>query len=245
MERALALLISSLAVLGGICGIVWPQLYRTSLEEARDDDGNPMTEEQLRNEVMTFLLAGHETTALTLSWALYMLSRGVEAERRLDDEVDRVLGGKLPTPADMPWLTFTDNVIKETMRLYPPAWSVARTAINDFDLDGYRIPGGANIVMSQWIMHRDARFFTDPDKFDPDRWGTTACQNLPRFAYFPFGGGPRQCIGASFAMTESLLILATVARRFRLVPVDQLPVLPVPSLTLRPKDPIRMRIEPS
>ena len=156
--------------------------------------------------------------------------------------MDRVLKGKLPTIADLPSLGFTENVIKETMRLYPPAWSVARTAINEFELDGYRIPGGANIVMSQWITQRDARFFSEPERFDPDRWSTCACQNLPRFAYFPFGGGPRQCIGATFAMTEAVLLLATIARKFRLVPVEQDRVVPVPSLTLRPKDGIRMEL---
>jgi cytochrome P450 len=213
------------------------------LMQVRDEDGSQMTDEQLRDEAMTFLLAGHETTALALSWALYLLSQNAEAEARLHDEVDRVLGGKLPTMSDMPLLTFAEKVLKETLRLYPPAWSVARTAINEFELEGYRMPGGANIVMSQWIMHRDARFFPEPEKFDPDRWDTAACQNLPRFAYFPFGGGPRQCIGASFAMTEALLILATIVRRFRLVSVEKLPVSPVPSLTLRPKDAIRMRIE--
>ena len=129
------------------------------------------------------------------------------------------------------------------MRLYPPAWSVARTAINEFELEGYEIPAGSNIVMSQWIMHRDQRFFPEPENVDPERWSTSACQNLPRFGYFPFGGGPRQCIGASFAMTEAVLILATIARRCQLVSVDKTPVLPVPSITLRPKDPIRMRIE--
>ncbi len=211
---------------------------------ARDEDGGSMTNEQIRDEVMTFLLAGHETTALTLSWALYLLSRNAEAEEKLHEEVDRVLAGRQPTVADLPSLIVVDRIIKETMRLYPPAWSVARRAINEFELDGYRIPAGANIVMSQWIMHHDKRFFCDPGRFDPDRWGTTACQNLPRFAYFPFGGGPRQCIGASFAMTEAALILATVAQRCRLVSVDQSPVLPVPSLTLRPKNPIRLRIDP-
>ena len=212
---------------------------------ARDDDGGgSMTNEQIRDEVMTFLLAGHETTALTLSWALYLLSRNAEAEEKLHEEVDCLLAGRLPTVADLPSLIVVDRIIKETMRLYPPAWSVARRAINEFELDGYRIPAGANIVMSQWIMHHDKRFFGDPEKFDPDRWGTTACQNLPRFAYFPFGGGPRQCIGASFAVTEVALILASIAQRCRLVSVDQSPVLAVPSLTLRPKSPIRLRIEP-
>jgi cytochrome P450 len=192
---------------------------------------------------MTFLLAGHETTALTLSWALYLLPQSAGAEEKLHEEVDRVLADRLPSISDLPSLTFVDSVIKETMRLYPPAWIVARTAIADFELEGYRIPAGANIVMSQWIMHRNPRFFSEPEEFDPGRWGSSACQNLPRFAYFPFGGGPRQCIGASFATTEAVLILATIARRYQLVSVEKTPVLPVPSLTLRPKDPIPMRIE--
>jgi len=213
------------------------------LMNARDEDGSKMTDQQLRDEVTTFLLAGHETTALTLSWALYLLSQSAAADEKLHQEMDRVLAGKLPSISDLPPLTFVDSVIKETMRLYPPAWSVARTAIADFELEKYRIPAGANIVMSQWIMHRDSRFFSQPEEFDPDRWGRSASQNLPRFAYFPFGGGPRQCIGASFATTEAVLILATIARRYRLASVEKTPVLPVPGLTLRPKDPIRMRIE--
>ena len=213
------------------------------LMNARDDDGTRMTDEQLRDEVMTFLLAGHETTALALSWAFYLLSQNAEAEEELHQQVDRVLERRLPGVSDLPALTFVESVIRETMRLYPPAWSVARTAITEFELEGYRIPAGANIVMSQWIMHRDPRFFHDPDKFDPGRWSTGASQNLPRFAYFPFGGGPRQCIGASFATTEAVLILATIVRRYKLVSVDKTPVLPVPGITLRPKDPIRMRIE--
>jgi len=213
------------------------------LMHARDEDGSRMTDEQLRDEVMTFLLAGHETTALALSWALYLLSQDAGAEEKLHDQVDRALAGRLPSVSDLSSLTFVESVIKETMRLYPPAWSVARTAIADFELEGYRVPARANIVMSQWLMHRDPRFFSEPEQFDPDRWSSSASRNLPRFAYFPFGGGPRQCIGASFATTEAVLILATIARRFQLVSVDKTPVLPVPSITLRPKDPIRMRIE--
>jgi len=213
------------------------------LMTARDDEGGSMTDEQLRDEVMTFLLAGHETTALALSWALYLLSQNAAAEAKLHDELDRVLGGRLPAVADMPALAFTENVIKETLRLYPPAWSLARAAIDDFELEGYRIPAGANLVMSQWVMHRDARFFEHPESFDPDRWDTPACKNLPRFAYFPFGGGPRLCVGASFASTEALLLLASIAQRFRLSAADPLPVALVPSLTLRPQHAIRMRIE--
>lgn len=212
------------------------------LMQAGDEDGSRMTDEQLRDEVMTFLLAGHETTALALSWALYLLSENGEAEEKLHQELDRLLGGRLPGVSDLPSLTFVDNVIKETMRLCPPAWSVARRVICEFELEGYPIPAGANIVMSQWIMHRDPRFFSDPERFDPDRWSNSACQSLPRFAYFPFGGGPRQCIGASFAITEVALILATIARRFQPVLAEKTPIRPVPGLTLRPKNPIHMRI---
>jgi len=214
------------------------------LMHARDEGGSGMTDEQLRDEAVTFLLAGHETTALALSWAFYLLSQSPEAESKLCDEIARVLAGRLPAISDMPSLIYTDRVIKETLRLYPPAWSVARTAVDSFELDGYRIPAGASVVMSQWIMHRDVRYFPEPDRFDPDRWGSPATQNLPRFAYFPFGGGPRQCIGASFATNEAVLILATIARRFQLVSADHAPVTPVPSLTLRPRHPILMRIEP-
>lgn len=213
------------------------------LMNARDDDGNGMSDEQVRDEVMTFVLAGHETTALALCWALYLLSRHEGAERKLHNELDDVLGNRPTSISDLPLLVYTEKVIKETMRLYPPAWSVARTAIDGFELEGYRIPTGANIVMSQWIMHRDPRFFPDPERFDPDRWDTAACRNLPKFAYFPFGGGPRQCIGSSFAVTEAVLLLATIARRFRLVSGDPSPIPAVPSLTLRPQRSIPMRIE--
>jgi cytochrome P450 len=134
-------------------------------------------------------------------------------------------------------------VIKESMRLYPPAWSLARTVISDFELLGYRIPAGSNVVMSQWIMHRNPVYFPDPEKFDPDRWSTDSSQKLPRFAYFPFGGGPRQCIGASFAMMEATLLLASIAQRFHLRSILDHPVVLVPSFTLRPKYGMRMALE--
>ncbi len=205
------------------------------LVEARDEDGGQMSNRQLRDEVMTFLLAGHETTALALSWAWHLLAENGQAEQKLHDELDRVLHGRVPTISDLPSLKYTEGVVKESMRLYPPAWGVGRTAVNEFELAGYRIPAGANIVMSQWVMHRDARFFPDPEKFDPGRWSTEKCRNLPRFAYFPFGAGPRQCIGASFAMMEAVLLLATIAQRFQLCPVRAHAVEPLPSITLRPK----------
>ena len=213
------------------------------LMEVRDEDGSQMNDTQLRDEVMTFLLAGHETTALALSWTWYLLGENSQAEERLHEELDRVVGGRIPTISDLPSLTYTEAIIKESMRLYPPAWCLARTVIKEFELDRYRIPARANVVMSQWIMHRDPRFYSDPEKFDPDRWSHANSQKVvPKFAYFPFGGGPRQCIGASFAMMEAVLLLATIASRFQLGKVDGPPVVPVPSLTLRPKEGIRMAL---
>jgi cytochrome P450 len=213
------------------------------LMQARDEDGSSMTDKQLRDEVMTFLLAGHETTALALSWSWHLLAQNLEAERKLHQELDAVLAGRVPAFSDLPALPQTERVIKEAMRLYPPAWSVARTVVSPFELRGYNISKGANVVMSQWIMHRDPRYFSDPEKFDPDRWLPERSQKLPRFAYFPFGGGPRQCIGASFAMMEATLLLAAIAQRFSLRAVPDHPITPIPSFTLRPKHGIRMVIE--
>ncbi|MGC1789270.1 MAG: cytochrome P450 [Terriglobales bacterium] len=212
------------------------------LMEARDEDGTQMSDQQLRDEVMTFLLAGHETTALALSWAWYLLSQNLQVQQELQEEVDRVLEGRVPNISDLASLTCAERVIKESMRLYPPAWGVARQVIADFELCGYRIPAGANVVMSQWVMHRDSRFFSNPEKFDPNRWTTEQCQKLPKFAYFPFGGGPRQCIGASFAMMEAVLLLATIARKFQLHPVASHPVVALPSFTLRPREGIRVAL---
>jgi cytochrome P450 len=211
--------------------------------EARDEDGGQMNDKQLRDEVMTFFLAGHETTALALSWTWYLLSQNLETQQELQDELDRVLGGRVPNISDLSSLKCAECVIKESMRLYPPAWGMARQVIKDFDLRGYRIPAGSNVVMSQWVMHRDSRFFSNPEKFDPGRWSTEQCRKLPKFAYFPFGGGPRQCIGASFAMMEAVLLLATIARRFQLRPVAGHAVVPVPSFTLRPSEGIRVALE--
>jgi cytochrome P450 len=213
------------------------------LMAARDEDGSRMSDKQLRDEVLTFLLAGHETTALTLTWTWHLLAQHPEVEHRVHDELDRILSGRFPQFSDLPTLAYPDRVIKESMRLYPPAWSLARTVISDFELRGYRIPAGSNVVMSQWIMHRNPAYFPDPQKFDPDRWATESSQKLPRFAYFPFGGGPRQCIGASFATMEATLLLATIAQRCRLRSVADHPVVLVPSFTLRPKYGMRMTVE--
>ncbi len=210
---------------------------------ARDEDGSRMSDKQLRDEVLTFLIAGHETTALTLTWTWRLLAQHSEVEKNLHAEINRVLRGRAPEFSDLPALSYTERVIKESMRLYPPAWSLARTVIADFDLRGYRIPAGSNVVMSQWIMHRHPAYFPDPEKFDPDRWSTEQARKLPRFAYFPFGGGPRQCIGSSFAVMEATLLLATIAQSFRLRAVPDHPVALVPSFTLRPKYGLRMSLE--
>ena len=212
------------------------------LMSARDEDGSRMTDRQLRDEVMTFLLAGHETTALSLSWAWYLLSGNQAVAVKLHEELARVLDGKNPSFEDLPRLCYTGAVVKESVRLYPPAWSLARTAAEDFEIGGYLVPAGSNVVMSQWIMHRDPRFFPSPEQFDPGRWFEEHTQRLPRFAYFPFGGGPRYCVGASFAMMEATLLLAAIAQRFRLRMVPGHKVVPLPSITLRPKYGIKMSL---
>jgi cytochrome P450 len=212
------------------------------LMAARDEDGSRMSDRQLRDEIMTFLLAGHETTALSLSWTWYLLGENPDVEEKLHAELRTVLDGRPPSMPDLPRLAYTGQVVKESMRLYPPAWSQARAAARDCEIGGYPVPAKSNIVMSQWIVHRDPRFFPRPEQFDPDRWTTVEMQHLPRFAYFPFGGGPRQCIGASFAMTEATLLLAAIAQQFRLRLVPGHPVVAFPSITLRPRYGIRMTL---
>jgi len=212
------------------------------LMAAQDEDGSRMTDRQLRDEIMTFLLAGHETTALSLSWTWFLLSENPGVEEKLQAELHAILHGRTPSQQDLPNLVYAGRAVKESMRLFPPAWSMARAAARDCEIGVYRLPAGANVVMSQWIIHRDPRFFPDPVKFDPDRWANEKAQGLPRFAYFPFGGGPRQCIGASFAMMEATLLLAAIAQRFQLRTVPGHPVVAYPSITLRPKYGIRMSL---
>jgi cytochrome P450 len=212
------------------------------LMAARDEDGSGMTDRQLHDEILTFLLAGHETTAVSLSWTWYLLSAHPEIERKLRAELSQVLGGRTPQLEDLPRLPYADKVVKESMRLYPPAWSLARSTLKEMELGGYPLPVGSNVVMSPWIMHRDPRFFEHPEQFNPDRWAGDATQHLPKFAYFPFGGGPRLCIGASFAMMEANLLLAVVAQRFQLRLVPGHPVAAMPSITLRPRHGMRMSL---
>jgi cytochrome P450 len=215
----------------------------TLLLTARDDDGNSMSDQQLRDEVITLLLAGHETTALNLSWTWYLLSQHPEVEQKLHAELDAVLGGRTPVAADLPKLQYTDRVIREALRLYPPAWRIFRRTEEPLKVGDYTLPAGANIVLSQWVTQRDPRWFSEPERFNPDRWSEEAAAKLPRFAYFPFGGGPRVCIGAGFAMMEATLLLATIAKRFRMRLASDQRVKPLASITLRPKNGIRVQLE--
>ncbi len=205
------------------------------LLHARDEDGSRMTEKQVRDEVMTLFIAGHETTAVALSWTWYLLSRHSHVRDQLEAELDEQLGGRRPTVEDVPRLRYAELVITEAMRLYPPAWSQSRETLEPCVIGGYPVARGTVLVLSQWVVHRDPRFFERPDAFEPERWADGLARRLPRFAYFPFGGGPRQCIGSTFAMMEATLLLATIAQRFRLeVPPDH-QVIPWPAVTLRPK----------
>jgi cytochrome P450 len=203
---------------------------------AEDEQGRPMSEQQLRDEVITLLLAGHETTALALSWTWYLLSQHPDIDASLASELRRVLGDRRPAVSDLPQLSFTTQVLTEAMRLYPPVWGFGREAVGDFEIGGYRIPRGTTIIISPWVLHRNPRYFERPMEFRPERWSGDLARQLPRFAYIPFGGGPRICIGNRFAMMEAALILATVATHFRLEWQNDHPVVPFPSITLRPKE---------
>jgi cytochrome P450 len=205
------------------------------LLRARDEEGGRMTDRQLRDEAMTLFLAGHETTALALTWTGYLLAQHPPAHDRLLEELRAVLGGRAPEAADLPRLPFTEHVVLESMRLYPPVYAFGREALRDCEVMGYAIPARTTVFMSQWAMHRDPRWFHEPEKFLPERWADGLAQRLPKFAYFPFGGGPRLCVGNTFAMVEAVLVLATLARRFRFELAPGQEIVPWPSMTLRPK----------
>lgn len=202
---------------------------------ARNEEGSQMTDRQLRDEVMTLLLAGHETTALTLFYCCYLLAQHPHAENALLAEWDLVLAGRLPTAADVPHLPYTTWVVRESMRLYPPAWGIGREAVTDCIIGGYHVPKGTQLYLNQWVVHRDPRWFDEPEVFKPERWDNDLLRRLPRGAYFPFGDGPRICIGNHFAMMEAILVLATLGQRYRLTLASDEPLTLVPSVTLRPK----------
>ena len=219
-------------------GKVFGDLLSTLLK-ARDEAGAHMPDKQLRDEVMTILLAGHETAAVSLSWTWYLLARNPEVEQKLCAELRQVLNGRSPQVRDLCELSYTERVIKEAMRLYPPVWALVRNPIKDCEIGGYRVPAGASVIMSPWVMHRDPQHFDEPERFNPDRWLDERTTGAPKFTYFPFGGGPRSCIGSTFAMMEAVLVLATIAQRYKIAVVQDRPVEPLPTITLRPKGGVR------
>ena len=226
----------------------------TSRVEVLDVDGNPtgeiesMSDAQVRDEVLTIFLAGYETVANALTWTWYLLSQNPEAEARLHAELDAVLGAgesrRAPVLADYPALRYTDQVFAESMRMFPPAWAMGRMSLKPIELGPYRIPPGAHFFMSQYMMSRTEEFFPDPLRFDPDRFTPEARAARPKFAYFPFGGGSRQCIGEAFAWMEGVFSIATLAQRWRFRYAGSEPPVPQAKITLRPRDPLLMVAEP-
>jgi cytochrome P450 len=203
---------------------------------ARDEQTDEaMSKKQLRDEVMNLLIAGNETTAVALSWAWYLLHKHPQVERELHGELEDVLGGRAATFEDLPKLPYTRMVFKEAMRLYPPGWIISRRPLEDDEIGGYRVPAGTTVFISPYVTHRNPDYWDKPEVFDPERFSPERSTSRPEFTYLPFGGGPRKCIGEHFAMTEGILILATVAQRYRLRLVPEHPVEPEALVTLRPK----------
>jgi cytochrome P450 len=212
------------------------------LLHAQDIDNSHMTDQQLRDEIVTLFLAGHETTATCLSWTWYLLSQYPEVEAKLLAEIHKVLGNRAPTVDDIPDLHYTELVVHESMRLYPPVWFMSRNAVRDTEIMGYHVPAGTIMLISQWVTHRDPRYFDNADACIPERWDSDLSKRLPRFAYFPFGGGARLCIGQPFAMIEVVLLLARIAQQFRLTMVPGHPIKMLPLIALRPKYGLKMRL---
>jgi len=200
------------------------------------ETGAPPSRQFIRDQALTLLLAGHETTANALAWCWHLLAAHPASEAQLHAELDRVLGeGRLPGMADLGNLPFTRSVFSESLRLYPPAWVIGRSAVDDCVIGGYSVPAGATLILSPWVTQRDRRYFANADEFRPERWLAEERNERPKFAFFPFGGGPRVCIGAQFAWTEGILLLASLARRWQLRPQSDSPISLAPRVTLRPK----------
>lgn len=214
------------------------------LLNAKDEDGSAMTDSQIRDEVLITFAAGHETTANALTWTWYLLSENPSSQERLLSEVDNVLRGRPPTAEDVPKLEYTTRVLSESMRLYPPAWLLPREAVNECIVgEGYTIPKGATVIVSQYLTHRDPRFFSNPEKFDPDRWTPEMRSKLPKFAYFPFGGGARSCVGEPLAWMEGVLLLAGISSNWKMRHDPKHQVELLPRITLRPKNGMRMVLQ--
>jgi cytochrome P450 len=213
------------------------------LLSARDEEGREMSDSQVRDEVLITFAAGHETTSNALTWTWYLLSQNPEAEKSLQAEVDsRLQGGSPPTVDDVPRLEYATKVLTESMRLYPPAWILTREALEDCVIGGYSIPKGATVILSQYVTHHDPRFFPEPQRFDPDRWSPEMKSKLPKFAYFPFGGGVRSCVGEPFAWMEAVLLVAAISRNWEMRHVSGHKVDMAPNITLRPKNGMMMEL---
>jgi cytochrome P450 len=223
-----------------------------SLDSARSSANGKMSDKQVRDEVMTIFIAGHETTANALTWTFYLLSQYPKVEKKLHDEIDSILGStdrsdgyavtKIPTSEDVPKLQYTEKVLRESMRLYPPVWTMGRYVENDYHLGEYTIPAGSSILMSQYVMHHDPRYYEKPEQFNPDRWTAKFKTDLPRFSYFPFGGGIRGCIGEPFAWMEGILIIAIIAQKWTMRLVSGQSIKLDPVITLRPKYGMKMKL---
>ncbi len=213
------------------------------LIRARDEEeGSGMTDLQLRDEVMTLLIAGHETSALTLMYALHQLAEHPEAGRALREELATVMAGRPPTVADLPRLVYTERFVLEVLRLYPPFPHLSRVTVAATELGGYSLPAGTNVIVSPWVTQRDPRWFEDPEQFRPERWADGLAERLPRFAFFPFMGGPRVCIGQHFAMMEIVLALATIAQRYQFTRPEGASWRIGTGITLRPNGPVKLRV---
>ena len=223
-------------------GVVRDDLLSMFLDARFEDTGEAMTNQQLRDELMTMVIAGHETTAMSIAWSCYLLSRNPLTLERLNAEVDTVLGQRLPTTDDLAHLNYTKMVVLEAMRLYPPFWTMSRTAVQDDEIGGYSIPAGSTIMLCPYVVHRSAAYWDNPEGFDPERFSKERSQGRPNFAHFPFGGGPRACIGRNFAMMEATLLLAMIAQRYSLHVLPGHPVEPKAMISLRPRDGIKMTL---
>jgi cytochrome P450 len=208
---------------------------------ARDEEsGAKMTDQQVKDEVITFFTAGHETTAAALAWAWYLLAQHPQAQEDLHDEARARLQGRMPSADDLQHLPLATAVFEESMRLYPPAWGIPRETIDEDEVDGYPLPKKAIITLSQWTTHRHPAYWSEPDSFRPERFLTGAGEGRPKYAYFPFGGGPRACIGNFFALLEGPLVLAALAQRFSFTLVREHEVIPDATFTLRPKTGVKV-----
>ena len=215
------------------------------LLQSQDEEGSAMTDEQVRDQAMTLIAAGHETTSNALSWTFYLLDRNPVQREKLLAELQSALAGRPPALEDLPGLPYLDWVLNESMRIYPPAWTIGRRSSEAFDLEGYHFPAGTRVLFSQWVIHHLPDVWGDPDAFRPERWDPATGQKPPPGAYFPFGGGPRMCIGMPFAQLEMRLPLATILQRYVPRLAQGWPVVPAPRVTLRLKHGLQMILDPA